>query len=289
MFYYLLSQTSNLIIMILIIIVVLALCFCMVLSIFQKYKTQTSTYTIENEKNKQIQSLSKEQMKLLGITFDYDKDKEEPLASFDSKKNDIEKIDTSDEAFRLSPEAMNADFSKDGIDKKDREEVVTDLESAKEVFENDNFVEDFSIVKYKKSLIAKLIYSDEVIKQAYRTIKNRLLSYKNVIPRMSFSHETFKCGKNHVACLTMRGKSLFLYLNLSNSKVDLQKFKIVDCKNIRKYAMYGSMFKIKNHLNLKNALLLIDSIGLEFNKDVNFEYDLFYRDEFDLLKNGLIK
>ena len=67
-------------------------------------------------------------------------------------------------------------------------------------------------VRYDRSMTAKVIQMKDESKEWYSQIKNELLSYQKVKVRMSWKRETFRLGREPLARLIVRGKTLCLML-----------------------------------------------------------------------------
>ena len=111
--------------------------------------------------------------------------------------------------------------------------------------------------RYRKSFTARLIQSDDTVKAAYEFIKNELLSYKKVKSRMSWNNETFKAGRIPCAKLAIRGKTLWLYLNLNPEDYRESKYFFTDFSDKSKYRDVPFGMKIKSERSKKHASELI--------------------------------
>ena len=81
--------------------------------------------------------------------------------------------------------------------------------------------------RYNRSFSAKLIQADEKVKRYYSQLKNALLAYAKVAPRVSWRHESFRYGRPSVAKFVIRGKTLCLCLALDPADYSESKY-IVD-------------------------------------------------------------
>ena len=122
----------------------------------------------------------------------------------------------------------------------------------------------------------------------YTEIKNELLSYKGVKSRISWSKETFKRGRMHLAKMDVKGKALYLYLALDPAALEGTKYKFTlakgDCP---------VLLKIKSERKKKYALELIAQLmagfGLVRIEREAEDYHLPYEDNEALIERGLIK
>ena len=67
-------------------------------------------------------------------------------------------------------------------------------------------------VLYDRSFKARVMQADDQLKEFYDLLKNKLLSYKGVKSRFSWSGESFRIGRKLYAVLAVKGKTLNLYL-----------------------------------------------------------------------------
>lgn len=179
------------------------------------------------------------------------------------------------------------------IDIANQEIAVTTVPETVETIETVESVENIAYVTYKKSYTARLIQAEETLKNNYVIIKQELLAYKKVKARTSWNAETFGAGRIQCAKLTVRGKTLWLNLNLApNNYVD-SKYSIVDCSDKKKFAEVPVAVKIRSNRSVKYALELIrDTMsGLSIIRtDKQQEIiTLPYEDTESLIKKGFIK
>lgn len=147
----------------------------------------------------------------------------------------------------------------------------------------------------KKTFKAKLIQSDDVVKDYYSQLKNYLLSYKKIHDRMSKSRESYRFGRTCVARMSIRGKTLKLYLALdANDYVD-SKYTVEDASDVKSVADTPLLIKIKNPRRLKHAMELIDAamanVGAikRLNADeTDYTAEIPFEETDDLYDKGLI-
>ena len=159
----------------------------------------------------------------------------------------------------------------------------------------DEETHSFTIIRIIKSFTARLIQSKDEVKDYYDIIKNELLSYKKVKSRISFKHEAFKFGKDNVARLRFRGKTLCLYLALNPADYENTKYKIEDMSAISNSSDVPTMYRINlpRRADYAKELIydLMKKLGAE-RMDINYkEYskEYPYEDNEALLEKGLIK
>jgi predicted transport protein len=182
------------------------------------------------------------------------------------------------------------------IDVANQEIAVTTVPETVEPAETIETVEsgeNIAYVTYKKSYTARLIQAEETLKNNYVIIKQELLAYKKVKARTSWNAETFSAGRIQCAKLTVRGKTLWLNLNLTpNNYVD-GKYSIVDCSDKKKFAEVPVAVKIRSNRSVKYALDLIrdmmSGLGIIRTDKQQEVIALPYEDTESLIKKGFIK
>ena len=148
--------------------------------------------------------------------------------------------------------------------------------------------------KYNRSFTAKLIQADDKLKTYYGEIRNELLRYK-VKPRTSWRYEAFKKGRKLIARISMRGKTLSLYLALDPKAYDGTKYKIDDVSAVANNAAVPSLYKIKNDRRCKYSKDLISAVmaenGLEAGENPMEDYcaKYPYEDIEPLIERKLVK
>ena len=147
--------------------------------------------------------------------------------------------------------------------------------------------------RYKKSFLTRLIQSDDRIKSYYSTIKNKLLSYKGIKARTSWSFESCNKGRIQCAKLNVRGKALLVYLNLNTAKYTDSKYRFQYTGDKIKYADVPMLLKVKGDRSLKHALELIEDmmndLGIPMGEAQNIDYTIPYQTTDELIEAGLIK
>lgn len=149
-------------------------------------------------------------------------------------------------------------------------------------------------VRYNRSFTAKLIQSEDKLKSYYSEIKNELLRYK-VKTRTSWKYETFKTGRKLLARLSVRGKTLSLYLALDSKAYADTKYKVEDVSAVAKNADVPTLYKIKNDRRCKYSKDLIAAVmaanGLVAGDTPTDDYAAQYPYETiePLIERGLVK
>ena len=116
------------------------------------------------------------------------------------------------------------------------------------------------VLKIDRSFTAKLKQSDDETKDRYGLIKNALLSYKKVKSTISWNTDRFNCGRNTIAKMNIRGKTLCVYFAL-DPKAHEFKQTIYNQKDMSEHKAYEQtpfMMKIKSDLAAKRAVRLVE-------------------------------
>ena len=143
-------------------------------------------------------------------------------------------------------------------------------------------------VRYRRSFLSRYIQAEPYIQDYYTEIKNLLLSYRGVKARQSWSKESFKCGRRHVAKIDVKGKSLYLYLAIDPEVLEESNYNFTlvggDCP---------ILVKIKSERKLKHATELISMLMAELElvreEREPVDYHMPYEDTDALIERGLIK
>lgn len=146
--------------------------------------------------------------------------------------------------------------------------------------------------RYNRSFEAKLIQSDDTVKRYYSELKNCLLSYKKVTPRISWRHESFRKGRPAAAKFVIRGKTLCLCLALDPENYEESKYIVDDMSRYAKFASTPLMYRIKNERRLRYAKELIAFLfeGTEPSGHEDEDFAAIpYEDTQSLVERGLIK
>lgn len=148
-------------------------------------------------------------------------------------------------------------------------------------------------VSYKRSFESRLIQADKNLQAYYTEVKNELLSYKKVKSRISWQYDSFNKGRDQVAKLIIRGKTLMLYLALDPTKYEGTKYRFTNEGEKKKYAQVPMRIRVKSNLAVKYAKELIadmmNGLGVEQGKVPNDTYVQDSLTDDELIEKGLIK
>lgn len=147
-------------------------------------------------------------------------------------------------------------------------------------------------VRYMYSFMARLAMADDTLKNRYSIIKNELMSY-GIKPYMSWGAESFRYGRRTLAKMTIRGKTLNLFLALNTSDYENTKYIYEDVSDVTKYSMVPMRNKIRSDRAVKWAKELIADLANKNSlKSVGHKVESFvpeYQDLDTLIQMGKIK
>ena len=151
------------------------------------------------------------------------------------------------------------------------------------------------VVRYRRSFMSRLVQSQGDVQEYYSAIKNKLLSYKGVKGRISWSNETFNKGRNQIAKVVAKSKTLYVYLALDPATLEEGTYNFEDMSGKKKYENVPVLIKVKGPRKLKYVLELIEKIcdeNLALPAAKNFEptdYTVPYWSTEELVQTGLVK
>ena len=148
-------------------------------------------------------------------------------------------------------------------------------------------------IRYRKSFEAKLIMAPEKAKLYYMQLRNKLLGYKRVNAWGSFSCESYRRGRTHLAKMVISGKTLNLYLNIDPQSLEGTKYNYTDSSEKRKYSRTPTRLKIRSDRACVWAAQLIERMmaTLEIPEGVKVEeyFDIPEESFESLVARGLIR
>ncbi len=148
-------------------------------------------------------------------------------------------------------------------------------------------------MRYDRSFAARIIGANDEVKRYYSALKNYLLGFKTVRCRMSWKFEKFRLGRNCIALIAVRGKTLCLYLALNPMRFADSKYKVEDYSLRSAKTATPLMYRIKNDRRLKYAKELIDVLLFENDSEKGERSPEDFvppsRTTAELIEEGLIK
>ena len=195
----------------------------------------------------------------------------------------------------------NEDESEDALTEQEQAEELEKIKELREVEGFDEFsaagLEEESVeagkLFYNRSFTAKFIQSDDETKNYYVHLKNEILSYKKVHARMSWKRETFRLGRNVVARIAYRGKTLCLYLPIDPATLTDSKYIVEDVSDIALYEDTPCLYRIRVERREKYAeeliAMVMEAMGTVRTDRIFEDYYMPYEGVVQLIDKGLIK
>lgn len=178
------------------------------------------------------------------------------------------------------------------------EVIVAEDEEPLEALEEAVPAEDVEMYRagrlsYNKSFLAKYIQSDDTVKEWYNQIKNELMSYERVHSRLSWRRESFRYGRDVVARLAIRGKTLCIYLPIDPKKYADSDYRVEDASDVAAFADTPCVYRVRSDQRLEYAFELIEdamhTVGAEKGDQLHDNYYLPYQNLSQLIEKGLVK
>lgn len=151
------------------------------------------------------------------------------------------------------------------------------------------------VTRYKRSFRAKIIESADAVKENYFALKNALLSYAGVNSQISWSNDRFFMAGETVARISVRGKTLCLYLDLDPAAYPASIYHQRAVGDTKQYEKTPMMVKVKSETALKRALQLVailmerlGTVSIE-RAPVDYAEEFAFRSQEELIQEGLIK
>ena len=233
----------------------------------------------------------------------------EKIASAVSAGLDYEKIARRVAELLKADESFNRVVQVPVVEKIVREETVAAAASAEKPKEKVRIKEPEKIIKtakpkdeetemttrYKRSFIARIIQSENEVKEYYGELKNLFLSYPKVHAQVNWSNDRFSFNGETIAKIGINGKQLCLYVALNPEEFPTTVYHQKYEGDKKMYEKTPMMVKVMSAVALKRAVRLV-ALLMEHNGAVPVEKDKIdyaamypYKTDEELLDEGLIK
>ena len=133
-------------------------------------------------------------------------------------------------------------------------------------------IEDDDAEKKDMSFSEKMLSLDKTVQGYYDTINNALLSFRRLYARVSQKCVAYRFGRDLVAKLYVRGKTLRFNLALNPKNFDEKIYFQKDMHDIKSYKDIPFCVKLKSDRGLKRALELIDVLAENKNIERKSRY-----------------
>ena len=173
------------------------------------------------------------------------------------------------------------------------EPEVEPVETYENVTDDVNADNKYIAIQMNRSFLAKLAESGEECQGYYNQVKNALAAY-GLRGKTAWKYENFRKGMSFPVKIQVKGRTLYLYLDLDAETVDA-KYKVKNVGESKKFSGTPVLFKVKGPRKAKYALELVDLLGqkLELTKgeveNVNYCEEIQGLTEAELIEKGLIK
>lgn len=151
------------------------------------------------------------------------------------------------------------------------------------------------VTRYKRSFRAKIIESADAVKESYFALKNALLSYAGVNSQINWSNDRFFMAGETIARISVRGKTLCLYLDLDPAAYPASVYHQRAVGDTKQYEKTPMMVKVRSATALKRALQLVailmerlGTVSVE-RAPVDYAEEFAFRSQEELIQEGLIK
>lgn len=148
-------------------------------------------------------------------------------------------------------------------------------------------------MRYNRSFRARLIQSDDELKEWYGILKNEILSYDRVTDRISWKYESFSYRRNAVAKFFIKGKTLCLYLALDPAEYAGSKYSLEDESAFSQFKDTPALYRIKSEKRVRYAAELIAEVCARLHTEKTEREPVDYYEPYNgtlaLIQKGLIK
>jgi len=155
-------------------------------------------------------------------------------------------------------------------EKVEGEEEVVESEDAQEESAEDVETESaFANIKgVSKTFEQKLSEADDLIKEGFATISEKLLGYKKVNQRVSKKAVSFRNGRKLIAKMTIVGKTLRVYLALDPNAYEVSKLFQKDASDKKAYEEVPMLLRVRSGRAIKRAVNVIPDLAEKFGLQI---------------------
>lgn len=146
--------------------------------------------------------------------------------------------------------------------KKKVEPVVEEVKEPEDNDQDDAIGEDSEAAK-RVPFAQKLLAFDDAVQSYYVGIDNAFRSMRKINPRVSTRSVSYRLGRDLVAKLTIRGKTMRLHLALDVNAFPQNIYFQKDLSETKSYIEVPFTVKVKSERGYKNALKLIEAMAQE--------------------------
>ncbi len=107
----------------------------------------------------------------------------------------------------------------------------------------------------------KMLFMDKKTQSFYDALNNAFKGMRKINIRVSTKGVSYRLGRDLVAKITVRGKTMKLHLALNVNNFDEKIYFQKDLSAVKAYADVPCTVKVKSERGLKNALKLVDALA----------------------------
>ena len=107
----------------------------------------------------------------------------------------------------------------------------------------------------------KMLFIDKKTQSFYDALNNAFKGMRKINIRVSTKGVSYRLGRDLVAKITIRGKTMKLHLALNVNDFDEKIYFQKDLSSVKAYAEVPCTVKVKSDRGLKNALKLVDALA----------------------------
>ena len=144
------------------------------------------------------------------------------------------------------------------VEEKTVEEVAPVVETVEAADDNDDANDDNA---KRIPFAQKLLTLDSSVQTYYAGIDNAFRAMRKINPRVSTRSVSYRLGRELVAKLTIRGKTMRLHLALDVNAFPQNVYFQKDLSDTKSYIEVPFTVKVKSDRGYKNALKLIDALA----------------------------
>lgn len=200
------------------------------------------------------------------------------------------KIDNYDEIYAIESETAVMEEIAPTEEIEDTPVIAEDESNVEEEIEDvDN---NYSLLQYNYSFESKLVLSSDEIQSFYQEIIKFVKEYGVKVSR-SFKRERVYQGRNILANLIYRGKTLCILFPVNPKDEQYAKYRFIDMSEYKKYSETPALIKVTSARKVKYVIEVLESIfkrnNLEDKKLIHKPEVIKRRSKAKLIKEGLIK
>lgn len=135
-------------------------------------------------------------------------------------------------------------------------EVAPAKDQASQVEDNEDDRESARRIPFAE----KMLNIDNKTQEYYEEIYNAFIACRRINPRVSSKGVSFRLGRELVAKLTIRGKTMKMHLALDVKDFEEKIFFQKDLSDVKAYEEVPFTVKVKSDRGLKNALKLVEAL-----------------------------